>query len=139
MSLSDARFADKPLADEACKTGGMARAQADVFVQVKQFDACPIDGRSSNHAREEFDLCRSGCRYDSSLPPLRNCLPNSNDGVFGRGLGGKLGGSQDALCHGAASRLVLPHFNPALREMPPGQSQKVLAKRKSGRPDVRPG
>src|SRR6266853_342456 len=101
MSAPDARFTDKPLADEACKTGGMIGTQADVFVQVKQFDACPIDGRSGNHAREEFDLCRSGSRYDSSLPPLRNCLPNSNDGVFGRSLGGKLGGSNDALCHGA--------------------------------------
>jgi len=69
--------------------------------------------------REEFDLRYSSRGHHSSFALLINRMPNSDDGVFGCRFGGKLGGSKDALCHGAASLLVLPYFNPALREMAP--------------------
>jgi|SRR5579875_1266734 len=68
--VHDAGTVDDALLDVAGEAGRMVYAEADVFIEVKEFNAGPIDGARGSQAVEKFDLrsAGSGEQADNVLP-----------------------------------------------------------------------
>src|SRR5215472_12754921 len=64
MMLRDSRLMNEPLEKVLAKTGRMSDWQANVFVQVKQLDAAPINIRGARQGLQEFKLRRTGRGHD---------------------------------------------------------------------------
>ena len=86
MIAADAGFANEALGEVFAEAGGMGDGEPNVFIEVKHFDAVPLDARSGGEELEEVELRSAGGG-------------NEADGFgFGedalKGFGGVLGGGR---------------------------------------------
>src|SRR5215475_3856918 len=86
MIFGDSGLADQLLHQHLAKAAWMRNRQAYIFVQVKSFHSRPINSRSASKQVEKLDLGSCGCRNDSCVPFVCNCVADSRGSLPGSGL-----------------------------------------------------
>src|SRR5215469_13695862 len=67
------------------KAGRMRNRQADIFVQVKHFDAPPIDSMQGGQSLEKFELRRARRSNNSRPAVILNSVAERNGCLLRRG------------------------------------------------------
>src|SRR5262249_6621743 len=68
---ANARLANEALHQIFAETGRVADREANVLVEVKHFDAVPVDARSCGQELQKVELRRAGCGDDARDLGLR--------------------------------------------------------------------
>src|ERR1700682_547116 len=76
MIFHDANFIDEAFAQVPAKAGGVGFWQTHVLVEVKHFDAAPIDAGRSGQYLQELELRCPGSRDDARPPTLSDGFAN---------------------------------------------------------------
>src|SRR5580700_5678663 len=69
----DSGLADQALLQEFAEARWMTHGQADILIQMKKFDALPIDAGRVSKCLEELELGCSAGRDHARLPTIANC------------------------------------------------------------------
>jgi len=72
MVMLDAGFANQSIEKVFAKTGRMGDGQADVFVEMKEFDSLPIEFIRSSESVEKIQLGSSGGGDDASAAAIKD-------------------------------------------------------------------
>lgn len=88
MVLADADFIDEALAQIFAEAGGVSFGEADIFVEMKHFDAAPIDAGHGGEGREKFELRSAGGGDDAGFATGRDGFANDGGGMI-RGSSGE--------------------------------------------------
>ena len=83
MAIGDPGFANQPFPKVLAKARRVIHRQTDILVQMKEFDALPIDAGSCRQRLEECELRCSGRGYDASPSAKSNRRADCVRGLIG--------------------------------------------------------